>query len=203
MRARLPFGRSGRTAPLLLPPLIVLTALASGCGGTSHTASNATTTTVAGRAGTNAGGGRAQFTACLEAHGVPASEATQGFGFRRPSTSTSTGASDTSTPPTTSAAFASAFQACRSELPARPVNGGLQNTAAGRAYLQCLQLHGVTLPSTPPTTTPGGTAGGSGGNFRSLTSDPAYPAARSACAALAPTRSSPDGTGSSSATTAG
>ena len=204
MRARLPFGRSGHPALLLLVPLSALTALAAGCGGSTKT--SAATTTTAPAAGSNgaAAAARAKFTSCLESHGVPASEATGGFGFRRPASSSSS-SSAPSTPPSTSAAYAAAFQACRSDLPARFGAGGLQNSAAGRAYLQCLQLHGVTLPSTPPTSA-GGTSTGStpgagsnpGTNFRSLTSNPAYQAARTACAALAPNRGA--GAGGSSST---
>lgn len=202
-----------RPGLLLAVPLLALSGIAAGCGGSAKT-STSSTTTPAGANGT-AAASRAKFTSCLEAHGVPASEATRGFGFRRPSGSSgsSTSSSTPSTPPTsrtppsTSAAFAAAFQACRADLPARSGIGGFQNTTAGRAYLQCLQLHGVTLPSTPPTSAGTGTGGagtGTGGSdFRSLTTSPAYQAARTACAALAPTRSgAPGGSTSTSSTTA-
>jgi hypothetical protein len=193
---------SGHPGLLMALPLLAVTALAAGCGGSAKTSSASTTTAPA--AGTPATAARAKFTSCLEAHGVPASEAAQGFGFRRGAGSSTP--SSTVTPPTTSAAFAAAFQACRSDLPARFGNGGLQNTAAGRAYLQCLQLHGVTLPSTPPTSaggSPAGTAPTPGGAFRSLSSNPAYQAARTACAALAPARGSgPNGVSSTSSSSA-
>lgn len=180
---------------VLAVPLAVVTALAAGCGGSAGNAARSSTPTTAPGGTPSAAGARSRFTSCLEAHGVPASEATRGFGFRRGAVPASAGGSEpssTSTPPTTSAAFAAAFQACRSELPARP-GGGFQNSAAGRAYLQCLQLHGVTIP-----TAPAGSAQTPGG-FRSLTSNPAFQAARTACAALAPSRAGPPGTTSTSA----
>lgn len=207
MRARLPFGSSGHPTLFVLLPLIALGALVAGCGGSAKASSSSTTTPAAN----SAAAARAKFTSCLEAHGVPASEATRTFGFRRgrgtssPSDSSNpSDSSSTATPPSTSAAFAAAFRACRSDLPARLGNGGFQNTAAGRAYLQCLQLHGVTLPSTPPGST-GGTSTGSapGNDFRSLTSNPAFQAARTACASLAPGRGAgPNGTSSTSSSTA-
>jgi hypothetical protein len=186
----------------LVALLAAVAGLAAACGGGSaKTASASTSTTKPSSA--NAGGfaaSRAKFTSCLEAHGVPASEATQGFGRRGGfGQGGATGApSSTATPPPTTAAFAAAFSACRSDLPARGAGGfgNLQNSAAGRAYLQCLQLHGVTIPSTPPTTAAGrgSTPSGTG---RSFASNPNFAAARQACAALAPTRS-----GSSSTTVA-
>ena len=184
-----------------MPLVLALAAVAAGCGGSPKASSASTTTAPPAGGGGTAAAARAKFTSCLEAHGIPASEATQRFGFRRtPGSSTPS----TATPPSTSAAFAAAFQACRSDLPTRFGNGGLQNTAAGRAYLECLQLHGVTLPSTPPSSVGGsgtGTVPGSG--FRSLASNPAYQAARTACAALAPNRADgPNGSSSTSSSTA-
>jgi hypothetical protein len=120
---------------------------------------------------------------------VPASEATRGFGGRRGTGSTGTAPSSStpSTPPTTNAAYAAAFAACRSDLPSGFGGGGFQNSAAGRAYLQCLQLHGVTIPSTP-SSTPGASTPGTRPNFGSLANNPKFQQARAACAALAPNR---------------
>ncbi len=169
---------------VLLLPLLALAALAAGCGGSSTKASASTpSTTTAARPGAAA---RAKFVSCLEAHGVPAGEATRGFGFRRNGTSPGSTAPGVSTPPTTTAAFAAAFAACRNDLPGGFGPGGLRNTAAGRAYLQCLQLHGVTVPTTVP-------GGGSGGGFGSMGSEPGFQAARQACAALAPARTGDSG----------
>lgn len=186
----------GRSRLLFVLPLVAITALAAGCGGSSRPAASATTTVPAsGARSPAANGARAKFVSCLEAHGVPASEASRPFGFRR---APGGGSTTTSAPPTTSASFAAAFQACRSDLPARPGGfGALQNTAAGRAYLQCLQLHGVTVPSSPSGTANGGR--GPGGSFAAAGSNPNFEAARTACAALAP-RQSTGGAGPGSTT---
>lgn len=167
-----------RLAVLTLP-LLGIVMLAAACGGSSKANSASTTPTTAGGAGRGFAAARAKFTSCLESHGVPSSQASQAFGgFRRGS------ASSPSTPPTTSATYGAAFQACRSDLPARGAGGGFTNSAAGRAYLQCLQLHGVTVPSTPS----GSGSGGPGSGFGALNSNPNFQAARQACASLAPTR---------------
>jgi hypothetical protein len=80
--------------------------------------------------------------------------------------------------------YAAAAQACRSDLPTRGT-GGFQNSAAGRAYLQCLQLHGVTVPTNPAGGAPAGSGAGAGG----FSSNPNFQAARQACASLAPSGS--------------
>lgn len=184
---------SGRAALLVLLPLAV-TVLAAGCGGGTKGVSAATTTTTA------PGTARARFTACLEAHGVPAAEATRGFGLRRNPGNGSAGTAASSTPPTTTAGFGAAFQACRSDLPRGSGAGAFRNTAAGRAYLQCLQLHGVTIPTTVPGSAP---RTGTGGGFGAIASNPAFQSARAACAALAPNRDrAPGGSASTTPTTA-
>src|SRR5581483_11188343 len=83
--------------------------------------------------------------------------------------------------------------ACRSDLPAGSVGGGFGraglNSPQFAAYRNCLEVHGVTLPTTPSTTTGSGTspAGGFGaGGFASLRNNPAYQAAAKACAPLLP-----------------
>lgn len=183
---------------LVLLPLVV-TVLAAGCGGGTKAVSAPTTTTTA------PGAARARFTACLEAHGVPAAEATRGFGLRRNAGAGSAGTgpagtAGSSTPPTTTAGFRAAFQACRSDLPRGSGAGAFQNSAAGRAYLQCLQLHGVTIPTTVPGSAP---RTGTGGGFGAIASNPAFQSARAACAALAPNRDrAPGGSASTTPTTA-
>lgn len=187
---------AGRSPLLLVLPVVATMALAAGCGGSSRPAAASATTTApaSGARSPAATAARAKFVSCLEAHGVPASEATRPFGFRR---APGAGSTSTSSPPTTSAAFAAAFRACRSDLPARRGGfGALKNTAAGRAYLQCLQLHGVTVPSTPSGTANGGSV--PGGAF-GAGSNPNFQAARTACAALAPHRTG-GGTGPGSTT---
>lgn len=178
-------GGPGRLFVLVLP-LLAVAGLATACGGGGTKAASVPTTTTPPSSASSRAAARARLTSCLEAHGVPASEANLGFGFRR---SSGSGTSSTSTPPTTTATFAAAFQACRADLPAGPGQGGFQfqNSTAGRAYLQCLELHGVTVPSTPPTTG-GATGANPGGGFAGLANNPNYQAARTACAALAPTR---------------
>ena len=182
-----------RPAVLAISGLLGLASLAAACGGSTKTGSAATSTTTGSGSGALAAA-RAKFTSCLESHGVPASEATRPFFGRRAGTG-STSSSPTSTPPTTTAAYAAAFAACRRDLPTGLGRGGFQNTTAGRAYLQCLQLHGVTVPSTPPTSSAGGS--GPGGGFGSIADNPNFQQARAACAALAPSR-----TGASSTTSA-
>lgn len=205
MRPRHLVRGAGRSGLLLLFPAVALATLAAGCGGSSSTASSATTipAAAAGSAASRAAA-RAKFTTCLEAHGVPASEATRGFRFgRRSGAGSSSGAAtppSTATPPTTSAGFAAAFQACRSDLPGGFGRRGFVNSAAGKAYLQCLQLHGVTIPTTPSGTANGGAPGGRG--LGSLASNPKFQAARTACAALAPRRSRPGGGPGTTSTTA-
>jgi hypothetical protein len=74
------------------------------------------------------------------------------------------------------------------------------NSTQFAAYRNCLQIHGVTLPTTP-TTTPGQTpptsgAGSDRGGFGNLANNPTFQAAAKACASLLPAR-----TGSSTTTT--
>jgi hypothetical protein len=200
-------GASRRATALLFVPLAGLAIAASGCGGgSSNTASASTTpsTTTSGAAGP------ASFISCLESHGVPSSVASTSFGrggFGRGSSATGGGAgagsasgsgsgSSTTLNPVR-ARYASAFNACRSHLPGRFGGGRFQNSAAGKAYLNCLQTHGVTVPATPPSSTPTGPAGGSG--FASMSQQPAYKAAAQACAALRPAF----GGGATTTTTAG
>jgi hypothetical protein len=186
-------GQRAKSAALLAPAILATAVFLTACGGSTKSGAAATTTTTTPRAGGSASfaAARARFTSCLEAHGVPASEATRGFGGRRGTGSTVTGPSSStpSTPPTTNAAYAAAFAACRSDLPSGfGGGGGFQNSAAGRAYLQCLQLHGVTIPSTPPSA-PGASTPSTRPNFGSLANNPKFQQARAACAALAPSRS--------------
>jgi hypothetical protein len=125
---------------------------------------------------------------------VPASIANQAFGAggRPPGSS---GSTPSSTPRSTiPSQYQAAFQSCRSDLPTGNFN---PNSTQLRAYEQCLQIHGVPVPSTPPTTTGSGGAGfagGAGSALGSLRNNPAYSSAFQACASLLP---APTGTGSS------
>ena len=131
---------------------------------------------------------------------MPVSQATQGFGFGRPggfgpgSTSSSTvaGGTGATTRPTVSSTLRAAFQACRSDLGGAfgGGSGARFNSPADQAYRQCLQVHGVTLPTFPANGSGGVTPGSTppGGGLSSLANNPQYQAARTACAALLPAR---------------
>jgi hypothetical protein len=95
--------------------------------------------------------------------------------------------------------YLTAFGDCRSDLPTGGPGGGGGfglNSQASAAYRECLEVHGVTLPTTT-TTAPGststggtgGTGGGfNGGEFASLRNNPTFQAASKACASLLPAR---------------
>jgi len=147
----------------------------------------------------------AKYTQCLESHGVPSSAAGSLFGGGRRRSATGTtvpGSTGTFTRPTIPAQYQSAFTACAGDRPTfgGGLGGGALNSAAFAAYRNCLEIHGVTLPTTP-TTTPGATppTGGFGGGFGgtgAALSTPAGKAAVAACASLRPAR-----TGSTTTTT--
>lgn len=159
--------------------------LVAACGDSPRSASASSPTTTSATSGI---AGRAKLVACLEAHGVPASiadAALGGLGLGRTGTSTST---------TTSAAgsqYASAFQACRPYLPSRLGSGGFRDSAAAKAFLDCLEQHGVTLPTTPPTSTSGGS---SQGGLSGLAGSPNFKSAQAACAGLRPSFGEPSTT---------
>lgn len=166
--------------------LLALVALAAACGGSGK--SSASTTSPATAAGGNFSAVRARLTQCLESHGVPASVATTTFGrgggrFRESTTTAggSPGSPPSSAPrPTIPSQYQAAFQACRGQFGGAGRN---LNSPAFAAYRNCLEVHGVTLPSTPgPGSTPPSSTSG--------TTNPAFAAARQACASLLPTRSS-------------
>lgn len=151
-----------------------------------------------------------KYIQCLTSHGVPANAA-GGFGGRRGPGSTSgstvpgsqpTGTRPTGTRPTIPAKYQAAFQACRSLRPTGAgFGGGAFNSTQFAAYRNCLQLHGVTLPTTP-TTEPGqtppssetGGGFGAGGAFAAQANTPAFQRARQACASLLPARTGPTST---------
>ncbi len=195
-------------------PLLALSALLTACGGSSSSTASPTTTTPpttappattspaggAGRAATSSA--FTKYTQCLTSHGVPAGA--NGLFGRRGAGSTSGGSTSgtsvpTGTRPTIPAQYQQAFQACASLRPTGGFGGGGLNSAQAAAYRNCLQIHGVKLP-TPPTTTPGQTpsTGGFRGGFGQLANNPTFQAAQKACAALLPTRAG----GTSSTTTA-
>jgi hypothetical protein len=189
-------SRPRRVGLLIALPLIGVALLATACGGGStKTSSSASTSTTApsgasGSNGSTAAAARAKFTQCLESHGVPASAASAGFGRRGGgSTSSTTTGGSSAGRPALSTQYQAAFNACRSDLPSGFGRGGGFNSAALAAYRNCLEIHGVTVP----TTTPGSTrpAGGFGGGFGAASQSPAFQAAQKACASLLPARPSP------------
>jgi hypothetical protein len=147
----------------------------------------------------------ARYTQCLTSHGVPASIADARFGrFRGGNGSggatTGTGATGSSTPgsgstaggstpgrtrPTIPAQYRTAYSDCRSLLPTGGFGRNLLNNPQFAAYRNCLQLHGVTLPtSRSGTGTPGTTGGSTPGT--GFANNPTARAARQACASLLP-----------------
>lgn len=201
----MPELRLGKSKRLLLPVTAALAgAMAlTACGGGGSSASGASSTTTA----PSGSASLASYVQCLELHGVPSSVAST-FGQRRglggggaPGSGSGESVPPASPPqsfarPTAPSQYQAAIQACRSLRPSfGGGTGGGINSAAFAAYRNCLQLHGVTLP-TPSTGGGQASATGPGGLFSQLQNDPNFRTAQQACAALAPTR----GTGSSTTT---
>jgi hypothetical protein len=192
-------SRPRRVGLFIALPLIGVALLATACGGGStKTSSSASTSTTApsGSTGSTATASRAKFTQCLESHGVPASVASAGFGRRGAggsTSSTTTGGSGGTSPGGSSvfSQYQSAFNACRSDLPSGFGRGGGTsfNSAAFAAYRNCLEIHGVTVPTTTPGST--GSGAGFGAGFGAASQSPAFQAAQKACASLLPARSTP------------
>jgi hypothetical protein len=198
---------------LIALPVLALSGLLAACGSSSKATTASPTTTVPSG---SASAAFAKYTSCLESNGVPASEAGSLFGGRRrPGTGSSTTTPGGTTPvgsvpaggftrPTIPAQYQAAFTACASDRPTFGGGGfgrgGISSTAF-TAYRNCLEIHGVTLPTTP-TTTPGATpptggfGGGFGGGSAAVLNTPAGKAAATACASLLPAR-----TGSTTTTT--
>ena len=199
---------SSRWAVAILP-LLALSVVLAACGGSSAstasptTSTSPTTTAGTGTGGTGGAGGRGsaaftKYTQCLTSHGVPASAI--GFGGRRRSGTATTVPGATTVPvtrPTIPAQYQAAYQTCASLLPTGGglFGGGALNSPLAAAYRNCLQIHGVTLPTTPSTTPgqPRPTGGFGGGQFAN---NPTFQAAQKACANLLPAR-----TGSTTTTT--
>jgi hypothetical protein len=201
-------SRPRRVGLFIALPLIGVALLATACGGGStKTSSSASSSTTApsGSTGSTAAASRAKFTQCLESHGVPASVASAGFGRRGPGGSTSStttgGSSSTGGTPAARSGlltqYQSAFNACRSDLPSGLGRGGNLNSATFAAYRNCLEIHGVTVPTTTPGST--GSGGGFGGGFGGASQSPAFQAAQKACASLLPARPTPTTTASPAA----
>jgi hypothetical protein len=184
-------GRRSATRVLILLPLMaVVGVLLSACGGSTGATTAATTSTTA-KSGTNS---FTAYTQCLAKNGVKLP--TGGF---RPST----GGSTSSTFPQggfpgggspggggggfrNNPAFAKAEKACASLRPKGGGGffggGGLTGTSATelRTYLNCLEIHGVKVPS--------GTGTAALGFLRTLSTKPtaADKTAENACASLRP-----------------
>jgi hypothetical protein len=185
-------------AVALTAPLVLLAVATAACGGgTAGASSSKTTTTVSGAASESA------FRACLQQHGVtlptrPTGSTGGGFGgggfggggFGGGGGSGSSGNSQ----------FATAFQACASLRPKGTGTGGSFGSGSStqalalKTYINCLSIHGVTVPSS-------GTAETTA--LRQIFTDPTAKekTAVSACASLRPKFSGRPG-GSTTTTTA-
>jgi hypothetical protein len=186
-------SRPKRLGLFIALPLIAVAVLATACGGGSTKTSSSTTPSTTTPAGSTAAGSRAKFTQCLESHGVPASVASAGFGRRGAggaggSTSSSTTGGSSTNRSSLFTQYQSAFTACRSDLPAGAGRPGNFNSAAFAAYRNCLEIHGVTIPTTTPGSS--GTGGGFSGGLGAASQSPAFQAAQKACASLLPARPS-------------
>jgi hypothetical protein len=180
----------------VLAPLAVAGVALAACGGSSPSAaSSSTSSTTAGAAS------QAAFRTCLQQHGVtlpsrptgsggfPGAGGGGGGGFP--------GAGGTGAGANSS--FAQAFQACASLRPAgsgRGFAGGGTGASslALKTYVNCLSIHGVTIPSS-------GTAETTA--LRQLFTDPTTKdkAAETACASLRPSFGGRPGTTSTTTTT--
>lgn len=195
--------RNGRWLLAMLP-VLALSILLTACGGSSSSTASPTTsppTSAAGQASSSSS--FTKYTQCLTSHGVPANAGL--FGRRGPGSASGSGttvpgasSAPTGTRPTIPAQYQKAVQACASLRPTGGFGGfgGFGNSATAAAYRNCLQIHGVKLP-TSSTTTPGQapSTGGAGG-FGQLRNNPTFQAAQKACASLLPARP-----GSTSSTT--
>jgi hypothetical protein len=126
-------------------PLLLLTLALAACGASSSSSSSTTpaTTTTTGSGSTGSGASFANYTACLEQHGVTAFAGRGGAGGAPP-------AGGGGNRPQLSAADRKKFQAAQTACAKyRPAGGrgfpGGANSAAFAAYSNCLKLHGVTL----------------------------------------------------------
>ena len=158
--------------------LVLVSLAAAACGGAAPTASSSSALPATSLSPEMAGA-RSRFVECLETHGVPAEVASWGFGDLLPRA----GSPSPTTPMTVKAAnqYRGAFETCRGQLPTRGLGGmrgaDFLNSPAGRAYVSCLQDHGMTLPAS--TAAPSGAAGTS-----PRASD--FKTAEKACAGLTP-----------------
>ncbi|MGI8752935.1 MAG: hypothetical protein ACR2MN_11600 [Acidimicrobiales bacterium] len=198
---------------------VTLASLTAACGGSTKVSATATTVK-----------GQTAFVSCMEKQGIPASAATR-LGGRRSGTGgpggpggpgasgsppAGSGAPGRATPSSlpagvTQTQVRAGLRACRGLLPAGTGFGGGNRitSPAAAAYRNCLELHGVTLPTpgsrtttttavgssttVPPPTAPSSTSTGSAGpgyGGRGLggldRSNPTVNAALTACASLRP-----------------
>jgi hypothetical protein len=185
-------------------PVLALGVLLAACGNSSSSSANPTTTpptTAAGRSAATASGSAAftKYTQCLTSHGVPAGTGVfgrrgAGAGGAGTGGTGSSGSTPTGPRPTIPAQYQKAFSDCASLRPTGGFGagfGGGLNSAQAAAYRNCLQIHGVTLPSTPTTTAgqaPSTGASARGNGFAQFRNNPAFQAAAKACASLLPSR---------------
>ncbi len=205
--------RSGRWILAALP-VVALSILLTACGGGSTKTAGATPTTTPATSpstGTGQASASSSFTKyrqCLTSHGVPATAiggrggapgggatgsaaGTGASGATGATGAAGGGGAATGTRPTIPAKYQQALQACASLRPTGGFGGfGGLNSPVAAAYRNCLEIHGVKLPTTP-TTTPGQppSTGGFRGGFGQVANNPTFQAAQKACASLLPARS--------------
>jgi hypothetical protein len=180
--------QSMRSRTFRILALAVGAALALGaCGGSSNAASSSTTSPTTPTSAGATGARNAAFTTCLAQHGVTLPSG----GFGQPGGGQGTGTGTPGSRPALSAKQQSALGACRSKLPNGGGGGGRfpgggANPQALQAYLSCLGVLGVTVP----TSTSGSTAGGRGSALGAVRNDPKFTSANKTCAPLLPTSGS-------------
>ncbi|HWG75028.1 MAG TPA: hypothetical protein VG184_13340 [Acidimicrobiales bacterium] len=169
---------------------------AAACGGTTPVTSTSTSTTTK-----VAPTGLAAYRTCLTDHGIPATA----LGGRRPGGGPSSTPGSGTFPSTTLPAgvtqqqYQGALTACRSERPTgRFGPGGVAGpqSAAFKAYTNCLQLHGAALPGRGgfSTTSTTGASSTTAASTTLATAGPTFQAAQQACASLRPTFAGPGAT---------
>lgn len=184
-------GRARRRATIIGVLLAAVALLAAACGGSGGAASSSgksgSTPTSTHASKSRPSSSDSAFIACLRRHGVNVSS----FGHR-PTGGVGSGPSF-GTGGFNDSSFSGAFSACAKYRPSGASGFGGRNRTAYTAYRNCLERHGVTLPS-------GGFFAASGSPSANAlnTSNPKVKAALSACAALRPSFAGFGGPSSSS-----
>lgn len=189
-----------RNVGLLVAALAVSGVLLAACGGgSSASGSSGSGSSSTSSPSASAAGSFSAFAACLKSHGVtfPAGRGFGGGGAGAPTGTAPTGTFGSGSPAggrpaggfTRSAKDQKAFTACAKFRPKGSFGGfggfggGGSGAAALAPFRNCMKLHGVALPTAGAR--PSGSTGTTTGT--SITSNPHYASAFSACKALLPT----------------